>query len=187
MTSKVFGIGLHKTATSSLNEALKMMGYDSWHWNSAHQAKAIWQQMNQLGFSRVVEEYHAITDLPTPLLFRQLDKAYPNSKFILTLRPAAKWIESVKRHYRADTNKYREIWDNDPFTHRVHQLLYGTKEFNVDVMLQRYKKHTDEVIEYFNGSGRLLVLDGEHDFKRLGYFLKQPVPAKPYPRTYVSQ
>jgi hypothetical protein len=34
-----------------------------------------------------------------PEVFKQLDKAYPGSKFILTMRPEAAWLRSVERHW----------------------------------------------------------------------------------------
>ena len=49
LPTRIFGIGMHKTATTSLNAALRILGHDSVHWMSAHWAKAIWEEMMASG------------------------------------------------------------------------------------------------------------------------------------------
>ena len=34
--TRIFGIGMHKTGTTSLHKALKILGIDSAHWKDAH-------------------------------------------------------------------------------------------------------------------------------------------------------
>jgi hypothetical protein len=51
LPTRIFGIGFHKTATNSLNAALKILGYDSAHWESGAWAKAIWKEMTGSGRS----------------------------------------------------------------------------------------------------------------------------------------
>ena len=124
LPTRIFGIGMHKTATTSLSRALDVLGYDSTHWKNAHWAKAIWEEMKGDGRSRTLERSYALSDLPIPLLFRELDAAYKGSKFILTIREEDEWIDSVRAHW-SDKNPWRAQWDTDPFTHRIHRELYG--------------------------------------------------------------
>jgi hypothetical protein len=179
--TRIFGIGMHKTATTSLHHALHILGYESAHWMSAHWAKAIWEEMQAWGRSPTLERHYAITDLPMPLLYKELDKAYPGSKFILTIRDEEKWIESVENHWDRTKNQFRDSWDTDPFSHRVHKLLYGQKQFNREVMLERYRRHNREVIEYFAGRPFDLLVTEEQGWGKLCRFLKQPIPTVPYP------
>ncbi|MBI1357416.1 MAG: hypothetical protein GC160_24005 [Acidobacteria bacterium] len=82
--AKVFCIGFQKTGTTSLGYALSLLGYrvagmfDVMTFNSKDEtlAKAI-----QLG-----RRYDAFQDNPWPILYRELDQAFPSAKFILTVR-----------------------------------------------------------------------------------------------------
>jgi len=189
--TRVFGIGMHKTATTSLHKAFKILGLDSAHWKSAHWAKAIYDQMLTSGRSRTLEEYYALTDLPITLLYKELDKAYPGSKFILTTRNEQAWLNSVRKHWSTEHNEFRSGWDNDPFTHRVHKALYGMKNFHPDTFIARYRRHNAEVREYFKDRPLDLLLmnmeegDKYHWF-RICDFLDKPVPSVDYPTEYAT-
>jgi Sulfotransferase domain/N-terminal domain of galactosyltransferase len=186
--TRIFGIGLHKTATTSLHKALTILGYDSAHWKNAHWAKAIWDQMNQFGFSRTLEKSYALCDLPIPLLYESLDIAYPGSKFILTVRNEDDWLNSVSRHW-SDANAFRNQWDADPFTHQVHTVLYGRRKFDAEIMLARYRRHNAEVRQYFTDRpSDLLVMNmDEYNWQGLPRFFGMSCPEKPYPMANVSQ
>jgi Sulfotransferase domain/N-terminal domain of galactosyltransferase len=189
LPTRIFGIGLHKTATTSLHHALGILGYDSWHWPNAHSAKAIWTQMSENGYSRTLERYHALCDLPIPLLYKELDTSYPGSKFILTVRDVDSWLEAVRRHYSYETNQFRGAWDTDPFTHRVHKLLYRTSKFHAGRMRNEFERHNAEVRAYFAARpDDLHVMDaGAGDpWGGLCKFLGVPRPTVPYPKAYVN-
>lgn len=187
--TRIFGIGMHKTATTSLHTALQILGYDSAHWKSAHWAKAIWEEMQTWGRSATLEKSYAVCDLPIPMMFRALDLAYPRSKFILTLRDEAGWIDSIEKHWNPEFNKFRESWSHDPFTHRCHRMLYGFKNFDPERMLERYRRHNAEVLEYFKDRPNdLLVMpmDQGAGFRELCGFLNNPVPNRKYPQAYAA-
>lgn len=188
LPTRIFGIGMHKTATTSLHHALKILGFDSAHWMSAHWAKACWDEMKTWGKSHTVEQHYAMCDLPFTLLYKELDKEYPGSKFILTVRNPNKWLRSVERHWNPDHNKFRHTWNHDPFTHRVHKLLYGQKGFDPDIFLRRYLQHNDEVIEYFEDRPNdLLVINMDHPtWEPLCTFLDRPIPDTEYPEEFVT-
>ena len=184
LPTRIFGIGMHKTATTSLHEALKILRFDSFHWGKG-EAPLIWQEMNALGFSKMLEQWYALCDLPIPLLYRELDKAYPGSKFILTIRDDVDWLQSVKRLWDAKHNPTRWVWDVYPFTNHIHTVLYGQKDFDALIFLRRYRQHNAEVLEYFKDRPEdLLVLDMDNNdtWAKLCPFLNCPIPAKAYPR-----
>jgi hypothetical protein len=180
--TRIFGIGLHKTGTSSLHRAFKRLGFDSWHWSSAHAAKAIWREMRQTGRSGTLEQWHALCDLPIPLLYKELDAAYPGSKFVLTVRDEGEWLSSVERHFDPVFNKFRAGWEYDPFSNQVHQALYKRTEFDAAVMLARYRRHNTEVREYFRDRpGDLLIMSPSDGWRNLCGFLDCEIPAVAYP------
>lgn len=181
--TRVFGIGMHKTGTTSLDRAFQVLGFDSLHWGTG-EAPLIWQEMNAAGRSRTLEHYYALSDLPIPLLYEKLDAAYPGSKFILTVRNEEKWLKSVEKLWDPKFNATRWVWDAYPFTNRIHTALYGRKDFDADVFLARYRRHNAEVREYFKDrAGDLLVMDIEHGagWSELCSFLRVSIPAVPYP------
>lgn len=183
--TRIFGIGMHKTATTSLHHAFETLGLDSAHWKNAHWAKAIWKEMVGQGRSITLEKSYALCDLPITILFRQLDKAYPGSKFILTVKDEQKWLHDVRDHWGYETNRYRYSWDKDPFTHKLHTLVYGQRHFDADVFLNRYRAHNAEVLEYFRDRpGDLLVMDmdGGAGWEQLCSFLGCAIPEAEYPR-----
>jgi len=186
--TRIFGIGMHKTATTSLHRALTELGYDSAHWTSAHWARAIWEEVKTCGRSPTLERNYALCDLPIAALFRELDAGYPGSKFVLTVRNEDEWLESVRNHW-SDRNPFRGQWDSDPFTHRIHREIYGRIKFDEQVMRERYRAHNAEVREHFKDRPQdLLVMDmsdGAEWYELCG-FLRQPIPNKTYPREFAT-
>lgn len=188
LPTRIFGIGMHKTATTSLHTALTILGFDSAHWKSARWAKAVWREMSTFGRSPALEHHYAMCDLPFTFLFKELDKAYPGSKFILTTRDEEKWLKSVRNHWSHEHNPYRQNWNDDPFTHKVHKLLYGQRGFDAELFLNRFRQHNAEVREYFKyRPADLLVMDMEAaGWSELCGFLSAAVPPVAYPRTFVT-
>jgi Sulfotransferase domain len=183
---RVFGIGMHKTATTSLAEALGVLGYNTWHWGSAEEAQRIWQEMNANGRSTFVERYDALCDLPITLLYEKLDGAYPNSKFILTIRDENAWVKSAKKHWQ----RFWDTWESSPFSHEIHQAVYGQIEFDEGIFRERYRRHNEEVMAYFrNRPADLLVMhmDEGAGYGELCRFLKKPIPATSYPNAFVTK
>jgi sulfotransferase family protein/glycosyl transferase family 7 (putative galactosyltransferase) len=188
--SRIFGIGMHKTATTSLHAAFKILGLDSAHWKSVAWAKRCWDEMNEWGKSSTLEKYYCLSDLPFTLLYPELDVAYPGSKFVLTVRSEENWIESVRRHWSRE-NAFRDTWNKEAgFSRAIHAAVYGQFEFNREIFLSRYRQHNAEVKEYFkNRPDDLLVMDmdeGKAGWLELCGFLRLPLPSVPYPIEFVT-
>ena len=95
---KVFGIGLSKTGTTSLNDALNLLGIPSIHF--PHDAQTFDELARGEYRLSVLNEYQGVTDTPVAPFFAQLDKVWPNSKFILTTREKSSWLRSAEAHWR---------------------------------------------------------------------------------------
>jgi hypothetical protein len=197
MPTRIFGIGMHKTATTSLHHALEILGYDSAHWKSTAWVRAIWREISWTGRSPTLEKNYALCDLPIPSLYRQLDHAYPGSKFILTLRDEERWLKSVEDHWNPEINPFRAGWDTDSFSHRMHEIVYGRRDFDRATMLARYRRHNEEAIRYFRDRrGDLLVMDmdfgwpyrkdGGAGWAELCGFLGKPIVGMPYPKSFAK-
>lgn len=79
---KLFIVGLPRTGTTSLCAALLELGY-----SVAHTA------YTDLAFERA----DVVADTPVFSEYKQLDRAFPNSKFIHLSRPLEKWLPSIQR------------------------------------------------------------------------------------------
>lgn len=180
--TRIFGIGFQRTGTTSLAKAFEIFGFDTFHFESGDKARDIWEEMKKYGSSPMLERYYALCDSPIPILYQQLDKAYPNSKFILTVREECGWLSSIQWLF-SYKNPERWTWDKWPISNRLHEVMYGRCDFNKKAMLSAYRKHNKEVIEYFeHRPNDLLVIEtNEPSLEKLAKFLGQTVPEVPYP------
>jgi hypothetical protein len=188
--TRIFGIGMHKTGTTSLDKAFRVLGFSALHWGTALKAREIWTDIQEDGHSGVIDgtskdgkgAHYAFSDLPFPLIYEELDRAYPGSKFILTMRDEEKWLRSVEKHWDVKTNPNRAYWDIAPFTHKMHHLMYGQKTFDRATFAKRYRRHNRAVWEYFEKRpDDLLTFHLGDGWPGLCKFLKRPVPSVPYP------
>ncbi len=166
---KVFGIGFSRTGTSSLNEALELLGYRSIHFpiimqNTSALAKVkyrINRWVQEIGFKKPLFEnfvlgtsneavfkspgpdsFDAMTDLPVALFFRELDKAFPNSKFILTVRDEEAWLKSCEKFFDAGNHQFFK-WI------QLHFDVYGSNAFDSHQFRAAYRNHIEHVKLYF--------------------------------------
>ncbi len=100
---KVLGIGFHKTGTTSLARALEHLAYRVAGPNGVRDPN-IGENVYRMAYA-LVEEYDAFHDNPWPVLYGQLDRGYPGSRFIIPLRPTDASIESVVRHFGESTTQ----------------------------------------------------------------------------------
>lgn len=158
---KVWGIGLSKTGTNSLTEALTILGIRAWHYptNLSH-----------------FLDYDACTDTPVIPIYKSLDAMYPCSKFILTNRNVDSWMRSASNHFSSPE-------DPESFVGKVRLMVYGTLVFDHQLFLDRYHSHLSDVHTYFQNRNDLLELDicaGE-GWDKLCPFLGVDIPPVDFP------
>ncbi|MEM9024502.1 MAG: sulfotransferase, partial [Bacteroidota bacterium] len=126
----------------------------------------------------------SFSDFPFPLYFKELDRAFPNSKFILTTRDLDGWLESVRTHF-SRIPIFRELdWHLEASDH-MHSTFYGTDQLDAAVFRKRFEEFHQEVLDYFkNRPEDLLVLDitQGHGWEPLCAFLGVAPPEhEPFP------
>ena len=168
---KVFCIGFHKTGTTSLGEALELLGYRVTGPNGTRDPD-IAKNVHSMAES-LVEQYDAFQDNPWPIIYREMDRTYPNSRFILTVRSSRSWIASQVRQFGSAETPMR-TW------------IYGVgcPEGNEDIYVRRFENHNRDVIDYFRDRPNdLLVLDlaGGGGWPSLCSFLGADTPGVPFP------
>ena len=92
----IIGVGFQKTGTSSLREALKVLDYRVK--DTTTRALIPILKKDYPSILRMLNSYDAVEDTPWYMIYKELDKLIPNSKFILTIRDEESWFLSVKKH-----------------------------------------------------------------------------------------
>lgn len=179
---RVFGLGLSKTGTSSLGEALNRLGIPSIHYPYD---ETTYRELREGRYRlSVLERYRAVVDIPVAPFYAQLDAAFPGSRFILTVRDEASWLRSAEMHWRL-LGEWRNAYpDFNRFHEFISPCVYGTVGFNRERFAYVYRTHTRNVREYFAARPHdLLVLDvcGGEGWEPLCGFLDEPVPDEPFP------
>src|SRR5918995_490269 len=144
---KVFGLGLSKTGTSSLGEALKILGIKTKHY--PHDRKTLADLRSGNYKLSILEEYQGVVDIPVAPYYAQLDSIYPDSKFILTVRDKDSWLRSTESHWRLMVETLNRKPQDKEFTEFLWASVYGTLRFNRDRCLYVYETHLRNVRDYF--------------------------------------
>lgn len=182
-TMKVFGLGLSKTGTSSLGEALNLLGIPCIHYPFDDDT---FRELSAGNFelSILKTSYQAIVDIPAAPYYAQWDRQYPGSKFILTVRDPQIWVKSAEKHWELMMHWWQEFPKFKRFQEFISAVVYGTVGFNADRFLFAYENHVRNVLHYFkNRSEDLLVMDicaGEA-WEKLCPFLGLPIPEIAFP------
>ena len=169
---KVFCIGFQKTGTSTMGIVLKKLGF-----------KVIGLQSNCAQFIvdknfkpifEIVDSFDAFQDNPWPILYKQLDEKYPNSKFILTVRDQSKWIRSVINHFGNKNTLMRQIiYDGN-----------GSPIGNEKKYLKIFNTHNKEVMDYFKNRPKDILkinIEKTTSWNEICNFLDKPIPNSKFP------
>lgn len=159
---KIFGIGLSKTGSRSLAQALKLLGYSTMHYP--------WSLDD-------IEKHTATLDIPVSCRFKELDILFPGSKFILTWRDYDSWIASTSKK-PPDPHK-PPIWKLE-----TRLRTYGSLHFDYECYTRTWHRHHEEVMSYFSNRPNdflLLKLSNPDKWGALCHFLGRDIPDEPYP------
>ena len=173
---KIFVIGAHKTGTTSMCSALEILGFRTSHWVH-HEELTAMIKAGRYDFP-MLQTHDAVGDLPIPVIFRELDAHYPGSRFILTVRDADQWIQSLEnRRWWKDREHPIELGEEE-------KMFYGTSHFDRDTCKAVYEAHNEAVRQYFAGRPDDLLefrIGSGVGWQELCAFLDRPVPSVPFP------
>jgi hypothetical protein len=175
-TTRVFGIGLNKTGTTSLHKALLRLGYNALHWGGPAVRQRVLRALSEGRplLTYLPADLEAFTDIEDlSHNFDLLDAQYPGSKFILTVRPLDDWLDSRRRHVENNQAK------------KARGAYSGTfLEIDVEGWTAEYRTHRARVERYFaDRPDDLMVLDitANPGWGPLCRFLGMPEPPEPFP------
>ena len=192
---KVFCLGLSRTGTTSLCAALQDLGYDAVHFplslytqshliGTAHFSPKLdlppykkWRRKKEikaLGLINPLEILNssdAFGDLPIPLYYKELDKLFPGSKFILTTRALDKWLNSMKWLFAQG----KILWQRGLISDELHYTTYGTTTYQPSILSKAFEEHIHDTELYFQYRDKdfchLRIDKGELTYDKLKEFL----------------
>jgi hypothetical protein len=116
----------------------------------------------------------AVQDMPFPLMFRELDQAFPGAKFILTVRDADSWFRSISSHFNDTPSGLQQLtYGEDAPAPVGHEARYK----------QVYEAHNAAVLDYFKDRPEdLLVMDLQRGdgWAQLCPFIGAKIPDAPF-------
>lgn len=172
---RVFCIGLNKTATTSFHEAMTLLGYRSLHWGGPPIRKLVEAALEQgrpllEDLDPAIDAFSDIEALS--LNFDVLDRQYPGSRFVLTVRPLDDWLDSRRRH--VETNQRRKALGE-----------YDGTFLDVDEAGWRalWTNHVDRARRHFRDRSDFAEVDitAGDGWEPLCAVLGRPVPDAPFP------
>ena len=175
----VFGIGLSRTGTASLNAALNELGIKSKHF-------IFYPCTSKIPYIYLaLKDASAATDIPVSANYKRIDKLYPNSKFILTIREIESWLTSCKFFF---TNRI-DIENSHKWLKDIHLKLYNSLKFDEKKFKIGYFQHLKDVQDYFrNRPEDLIIIDvvrGE-GYEKLCSFLELEVVETQFPHKNIG-
>lgn len=186
--TKVFGLGLSKTGTSSLGAALNQLGIQTVHYpHDAATMKSLMSGDYQLA---LLDRFDGVVDITVAPFYAELDRTWPGSRFVLTLREKSGWMKSISRHWPKMQEWARESPQFDRFTRFISERTYGCWEFDPQRLADAYDQHTADVRRYFRDRPDCLlemdICSGE-GWEKLCPFLDLSIPQVPFPHSNSSR
>lgn len=189
MKRKVFGIGLSRTGTTSLTQALRLLKYISVHFphdgRTQEELMAYWANPTRPFELTVAREYDAVTDTPVAAVFRELAARWPDSRFVLTVRDETSWLASCAQAWAGPVaGQYAQGNAFAAYCRALNRACYGIETFDAHHFRQASQRHTQAVQQAFaHEPARLLVFDlfAGHGWNELCAFLGHAVPERPFP------
>ncbi|KAB8236949.1 sulfotransferase family protein [Aspergillus alliaceus] len=210
---RILCLGLTRTGTNSLVEALRKLGYNPYHgsecFNNPPRDFNLWIEAMQCNFfnddptrtprygreefDRLIGSYDACLDIPASMFWEDLYQAYPDAKVILTTRDIDAWWKSMDAtlfgFMRMPFFRYWRYLDR-----RVIGPLYSMYElvwrifcgncYEKEVCQRAFLDHYERVREAIPKERILELRVGRDGWEELCRFLDVPVPGEPWPRAY---
>lgn len=171
---KIFCIGQNKTGTTSFKQAFIDLGFVLGNQKAAERLLPYYREAE---FQKIIDYCNTaqvFQDIPFsfPDTFRHLDLAFPNSKFVLTVRDSAEqWYDSMVKFEsklfgkqgalptRADLQNATYVWKG--WVWEIYKLIWPTPEhdlYNKELLMEFYNKYNQSVIDYFKDRPNDLIV-----------------------------
>ena len=173
MAPKVFGIGIHRTGSTTLAECLRILGYRHAPY-AGELLPEVLAGRSEAALERIAA-HDSFSDWPWSLLYRQIEQRHPDARFILpTRKDSDTWYASLCGHAArtGPTTERTLIYGHPEPQGRRHE--YG----------RFYEQHNRDVLSHFAGRPEALLpvcWETGSGWAQLCAFLDKDVPAGPFP------
>ncbi|MHB8595605.1 MAG: sulfotransferase family protein [Ktedonobacteraceae bacterium] len=198
---KVIGVGFGRTGTSTLKIALEELGFGPcYHFEELYKHRSVlarWEAAARgelIDWNEIFGEYAASADWPACAFYKELMKAYPDAKLILTVRNPESWYDSAKgtiyefgKSFRSSPLAFTVLTcmkGISPFTRRlfrfaddvIWQGTFHNRFEDKDYTINIFKQHIEEVKRLVPPE-KLLVYEVKEGWEPLCDFLGVAIPA----------
>lgn len=166
---KLFGIGFHKTGTSSLHHWCIASGLSSRHWPVAEGGRdleaacaAYASQPDKVVdcLAPLIGSYDAHSDVPYPGLYAQLSARYPEAYFVLTRRDLDAWWDSLVEHWALWAWPRRlETFEHIQYRPYLKNPTMPLRRRDGALMKAAHAAHVAAVEQHFEGNPRFVSFD----------------------------
>lgn len=157
----IFGLGLPRTGTKSLQKALTILGYKAHHGAYEH-----WPD--------IPPNVDAVIETPFTVHYQYVEENFPDAQVIITCRDYNSWMTSVKRWMTRGPS---------PAVHtkgyRQRVAFIGVPHFDEKLLRSLYVQHYNTSQLFFKDSALLLPVGS--GWGPLCEFLDKPIPKEAYP------
>jgi hypothetical protein len=136
----------------------------------------------------LMKEFDAVCGLLN-FAYYQLEKTYPNAKFIFLDRGELDWAKSTVRQLASfDNSRTKEITKMTLFHYTRIQNINCIHTNDVDFLARTFVQRKKSVLDYFSGkAGKLLVMSVRDGWGPLCSFLNKNIPDVPFPKINISK
>ena len=190
---KVIGAGVGRTGTYSLKLAINRLGLGPCHHmeevlhNMARQVP-LWVDAtaDRPDWDQIYDGYESAVDWPTACFFRKLNAAYPDARFVLTVRSPESWAASFSETiYKLLASRDEAPQEMKAWLDMAADVIAKTgfpAGLDVPRLQEAFEAH-NEAVKAAIPAERLLVFEVKSGWPALCEFLGVDTPEEPFPRT----
>ena len=169
---KVFGLGLARTGTTSLHEAMQLLGL-----RSAPESTAFLDGID----ADHLAAFDAFFDNPVPFRYEQLDTLVgEDARWIVTERSIDEWLASME--WLFGPGQQRLDRRTRALGRRVHLDVYGIDEFDADRLRMVHIEHYAKLRTWLADRPHVWLDLADLSWSPLCELLDLPEPDRPFPR-----
>jgi len=195
MSLSVINAGFGRTGTMSIKLALEKLGLGPCH----HMEEVIknpsqlpyWEKAanaEKVNWDDVFQGYKSAVDWPSAHYWKELAEFYPESKILLSVRPAELWWESYSSTIKKLLEMQDEITEEYPRSVMamankiITQQTFANATDDKELVLSEFQNRIDQVKDYLP-ENRLLIYQVTDGWAPLCDFLGVPIPECDFPRS----
>jgi hypothetical protein len=182
MSLKYLGVGLSKTGTTSLFHAMLRLGFKSLHWEPERLSQVALGNDNQPDF-KIYDDCEFICDIPHAYFYREIGRAYPGLKYILTVRDEEAWFRSMVTHFKTSSRAEAEL--------ALHRIVYGgsVEQLTEFLYRKRFREWNESVRQTIPAQDLLVmnICDDKDGYAKLCPFVGKAVLDETFPHGNKTQ